>query len=218
MKTRSPVATISYNSVEFLRNKLIEFGNNGTISSWFFVRHFAENDEKKDHIHLWICPNKTIDTMEIQKQLEEPDSDPEKKPLKCIDFVKSNIDDAILYFAHYVPYLACKLQSRHFHYDFNMFVVSDEDWFEYQVNHALTGSDFAVKHQVLQKIQENTNTLSELISTGIVPLNLASQVAAYGQLLDNDRVFRAGRKTHTPKNGVTVTPDGIVGGGGVKLN
>lgn len=220
MKTRCTIATISYNTPEFLDMKLRELYDNHTISAYFWIRHLAEEDEKKDHIHLFIKPNKTIDTMDLQKEFEEIDS-LHDEPLKCIDFVNSKIDHAVLYFAHWKPYLQYIHQSRRYHYDWDCFHYSDEDWFCDIVYNAMHFSAFAEHNRLLSAINDNQFTLSELISTGTVPLNLASQVYAYSSLLDQDRVERGKRKTHTPKygeNGLQVTKDGIVGGGGVLID
>lgn len=166
-------------------------------------------------------PNKRLDTMRIQDFLKEPDLDPGKPDLGCIDFVSSKIDFAILYFAHYKPYLTYIHQKRIYHYDWGQFVTSDSLWFEDALYKALHFSKFADDNRMLSAIQDNEHSLSELISTGLVPLNLASQVYAYSNLLDNDRIQR-GKKRHRPvaygNNGYQVTSDGVVGGGGVIIN
>ena len=43
------------------------------ICDWYFVYHFAEIDERKDHIHLFIQPNTLLDTMDLQDFLREID-------------------------------------------------------------------------------------------------------------------------------------------------
>lgn len=223
MNTRCPIATISYNTESFLLNKLEELYRNETISAYFCIFHHAEEHQSKDHWHVWMMPNKTINTMRLQKMFEEivPGGDPDK-PLKCIDFCSSKIEHAILYFAHYKPYLLFIHQKRRFHYDWNMFHVSDEDWFRYQLENALHFSDFAEKSRLLSAITDNRTTLSELITTGVVPLQMSSQVLAYSNLLENDRVVRGKRhkkkETEYGDDGVMVTKDGLVGGGGVKLD
>lgn len=220
MKTRSPISTISYNTRPFLLNKLLELERNHVISAWFFIYHFAEADEAKDHFHVYIEPNGKLDTCELQYMFQEVcSSDPRVKPLGVIPFQSSKIDHAVLYFAHFRPYLSWKHQKRRYHYDFACFSASDCDWFEYIRNHALTASEFAERSQILNAVQDNTNSLANLISDGIVPLNMASSVLAYRTLIDGD-LDRGGRKTHTPKtgdNGVDVTPEGIIGGGGVLI-
>ena len=115
-----PIATISYNSDEFLQAKLDELMRNKVISAYFWVNHFAEEDERKNHKHLWLKPNRRIDTMELQQYFIEPFTDARLKPLGCIDFVSSKIDDALLYFAHWKSYLAYKHQSRRYHYDWSV--------------------------------------------------------------------------------------------------
>ena len=67
MRTSKTISTISYNTKDFLEFKLMELMDSGDISDWFFIQHFAEEDEKKDHIHLWVKSNITplIDFKEL---------------------------------------------------------------------------------------------------------------------------------------------------------
>ena len=116
MRTSKPISTISYNSVPFLQSKMDEFVRNHVISAWFFVKHRAEKDERKDHIHVYAVPNKMVDTMALQDALRELDPENPQKALGCIDFCSSNPDDASLYFAHNEEYLAWKGETREYHY------------------------------------------------------------------------------------------------------
>lgn len=197
MRTSKPIATISYNSQEFLVQKLDELMRNHKISDYMFINHYAEIDERKNHIHLWIKPNTLIDTMDIQKFLTELDINNPTKPLKCIDFRLSKTDDWILYCQHYAPYLATKNESREFHYSKDDFVYADEDTFEDNYYHAFKGSEWATRNQILQALNDGTVNPVDLVLNGSIPLNLASQLSAiehmktrYG-LLD-----RGGRANH----------------------
>ena len=71
MRTSKPIATISYNSETYLRDKLNELIKSHKISDYMFIKHKAESDERKDHIHLWIKPNTLLDTMDLQKHFTE---------------------------------------------------------------------------------------------------------------------------------------------------
>lgn len=195
MQTSKPISTISYNSIEFLEDKLNELVRNRTISAWFFMFHKAEKDERKDHFHVWMKPNKKLDTMALQDHFKEPVLG-SPKPLGCIDFDSSKIDDAVLYFAHYKPYLAWKGQSREFHYDWNEFHVSDADFMDNAIYHALHCSEFAERLRIMQAL-DSAPEPAKLISSGMIPLQMATQVRAYLQMQD-DELERNGRKTHTP--------------------
>ena len=105
MRTSKPIATISYNSQEFLVHQLELLIKNHKISDYIFINHFAEADEKKNHIHLWIKPNTLLDTMDLQKHFTELDPKNPTKPFKCIDFRISQVDDWILYNQHYAQSL-----------------------------------------------------------------------------------------------------------------
>ena len=193
MRTSKPISTISYNSPAFLEAKLNELVRNHVISDWMYIYHHAEADERKDHIHLYIQPNRLLDTMDLQQFFEERDiTNLEAKPLKCIDFRTSKSDDWILYSMHLEAYLAMKGQLREFHYKKTDFRFCDEDTFEDNFAHALRGSEFAQRQQTLEFLQGGTSPV-DLIQSGLVPLSMASSLNALDHLID-----RHGRTTHTP--------------------
>lgn len=179
MRTSKPIATISYNTQEFLLYKLQELINNHKISDYMFINHFAEEDESKNHIHLWLKPNTLIDTMDLQKHFMEIDSNNPNKPLKCIDFRYSNIDDWILYSQHYNAYLASKGESREYHYTQDDFVYYDQDTFEYNYNHAFKGSEWAKRNQILEALTKGTNNPINLILNGTIPISMSTQLSSF---------------------------------------
>ena len=99
MKTIKPVATVTWNSDYFLINKLNELVDSHIILFWFYVKHFAESDEKKEHIHLYIEPDIRIDTNDLRSQFEElPPKDSENKDIiRPLPFTVSKFDTAYLY-------------------------------------------------------------------------------------------------------------------------
>ena len=108
-----------------------------------------------------------------------------KKPLKCIDFVSSKVDDWILYSQHYEPYLKMKGEVKEYHYLKSDFHYYDEDTFEELYNHALKGSEFAKKYQVLRAIADNKANPIELILNGTVGLNMATNLKAVDSMMKN---------------------------------
>lgn len=196
MKTRKSCSTISYNTPEFLYDNLCQLMNEHKISNFMFIQHYAEEDEKKDHIHLFIQPNTLIDTMDLQDILKEPDPDKPDKLLKCLDFRVSKIDDWLLYNMHFEPYLASKLESRKFHYETTDFVYADYDLFLNDIHHAMRGSDWAQKNQLLLTLAEGELKGYELIEKGVVPLSLATAISSYQYMKENsgftNRGFHSG--------------------------
>jgi len=196
MRTSKPISTISYNSIEFLTAKLEELKRNHVISDYMFIFHHHESDERKDHIHLWILPNKLVDTMELQEFLQELDFKHPDKPLGCIPFRVSKVDDWLLYTEHFEPYLKFIGQSREYHYVRSDFHFADEDSFEDMYNHAHKGSEFAQRYQILQQLQSDAMNPTDLIYNGTLPLNMATSLNALYSL--GQKVGRNGRSTHTP--------------------
>lgn len=204
MRTSKEIGTISYNTEAYLYDRLQELLRNKVISDYMYIPHIPEKDEGKPHIHLWIKPNKLLDTMDLQEYFEEHDPS-SSKPLKCIDFRPSKTDDWILYNQHYEPYLSYKGEDREFYYSKSDFRYADVDQFEHLYNHAFKGSDFARRYQILKKLQDDTFSGYDMIASGMIPLNMAGNVNAFEQLRRGS-LFRNGRKTHTPK----VDEDGVI--------
>lgn len=129
MKTSKPFSTISYNSKDFLEIKLNELVERQVISFYVFIEHYAEEDEKRKHIHLIIFPNGQYQTDALKDYLSEPDfSDLTKKPLGIMPCQSSKWGDWYLYACHDVSYLTSKNQSRHYHYLETDFVSPDADY------------------------------------------------------------------------------------------
>lgn len=196
MRTSKPIATISYNTPEFLYHQLLSLIENHKISDFMFISHFAEVDEKKNHIHLWIKPNTLLDTMDLQKFFNEFDPKNPTKPLKCIDFRPSNVDDWILYSQHYKPYLASKGESREYAYIKDDFIYYDEDTFDDLYNHAFKGSEWAQRNQILEALAQGQNNPISLILNGTVPLNMASQLNSFKYMQTHYGLNRGNHDNH----------------------
>lgn len=196
MRTSKPIATISYNSQDFLVHQLDELIKNHKICDYMFINHFAEEDEKKNHIHLWIKPNTLLDTMDLQKHFTEINPSNPTKPFKCIDFRLSQVDDWILYNQHYEPYLASKGESRKFHYTRDDFVYNDEDTFDDLYNHAFKGSDWAKRNQILEALAQGQMNPTQLILNGTVPLNMASQLNSFKYMQTHYGLDRGSHLNH----------------------
>ena len=128
MRTSKPIATISFNTLSFLEQKLTELTKAGKLSFWAFISHLPEDDEagNKSHCHLYIEPSKMIQTDDLRAEFKEFDPT-NPKPLGCISFRSSKFDDWYMYGLHDEKYLASKGESRRYHYRHDDFRTSDED-------------------------------------------------------------------------------------------
>lgn len=203
MRTSKPISTISYNTENYLKGKLEELKKNRTISDYMYILHFAEEDESKNHTHVFIEPNKMLDTMALQENFREIDPKDNTKLLGCINFHSSKVDDWILYSMHFEPYLVSKGQSRKYHYKQDDFRFADELTFEALFNHAMYQSDWALNNQRVQWIKNRLTNPEDLLFNGSVPLQQAGQLLAVKRLL----LDRNGRTTHTP---IEVDEDGVI--------
>ena len=102
MRTTKPFSTISYNTAEFLKEKLERLVLERVISFYSYIEHYPEEDEKKKHKHLLIIPNGQINTDELTDILNEIDmAHPLEKPLGVLPWRSSKFDDWYLYSVRY---------------------------------------------------------------------------------------------------------------------
>ena len=80
MKTSKPIATISYNSENFLREKIYEWKRCGFIEYGMWILHQPDVDGDKPHYHVYLQPAKLIQTEELI--LRSKELDPNWKPLE----------------------------------------------------------------------------------------------------------------------------------------
>ena len=111
MKTARPFSTISYNTPERLKQVLDDQMRRGTIRFYAFIHHFAEEDEKSAHYHVYVEPDGQIDTNQFSNLfLELVKGDP--SPRRWRPCQSSKFDDWYLYSIHDQEYLECKGQNR----------------------------------------------------------------------------------------------------------
>ena len=104
--TSKPISTISYNTLPFLKEKLNDWIDQHLIQSYAYIFHKGE-DGDKDHIHLRIVPNKSLDPMNLSEDLREYELGKDK-PLGVRDWRPSKEEDWILYVVHDPDYMKIK--------------------------------------------------------------------------------------------------------------
>lgn len=195
MKTRLPISTISFNTESFLKGKLRELQRNHFIDFWAYVKHVPEKDESKEHFHVWIYPNITVNTGELEEEFKEIDPH-NSKPKRCMPFRQSQsknklsggIDDWILYSIHDIAYLASKGQSREFHYQFSDVVSSDPDALaEYCRN-----IDYRAisEYQQMEMYQNSGLKLSEFLYERQPPIQQVGAFRIAWKALEDGKVVR----------------------------
>ncbi len=185
MRTSKAFATISYNTKDFLIEKLDELIKSRIIDFYAFIEHLPEEDETKKHKHLYVVPAKQLDTFNLQDALKEIDKNNlSGKPLGCIVCRSSKFADWYLYGLHDVGYLASKGQTRKYHYIKTDFIVSDFDYFNEQI-HLIDFSKLNRVEMLITAVRRG-ESFDDLIKRGQVPVQLINQyekmfyILAYG--------------------------------------
>lgn len=194
MRTSRPIATISYNTADYLNAVLGELTRKRAITFWAWVEHYPEDDETKAHKHLYIVPNGQIDTDSLREQFVQVDlTNPTLKPLGTLNFRPSKFVDWYLYALHDSTYLETKGQARRYHYTLDDVVTSDHDELVEEI-HMMDLSKIN-RSLILKTAAESGLPFAELLAKGQIPLQ---QTPAYRMAYDAIQAFtfRNGREGH----------------------
>lgn len=194
MRTSKPFSTISYNTENFLNLRLCDLIQRRQIDFFAWVQHYPEEDETKEHKHLYIVPNGRVDTNQVLDYLLEHDPKHPDKPFKCIQPHSSKFADWYLYALHDATYLASKGQARKYHYTIADVHTSDSDYLleeVHTIDFAKLNRFAALRDAALQGVP-----FEKLLMGGGIPIQ---QTYAYKQAYDlmaNCRTDRADRDGH----------------------
>ena len=169
MITSRWLSTICWNSIPYLKDKLDNMLSRNIISFYYFIYHYKEDDEKKDHIHLFLIPNVKINT-DTYLRVELEEIDPNKKEMiRPLPFRPvSKFADKYLYDLHDENYLRSKFEERKYHYKKEDFVVSDEQYF----NELIHEIDYS-KYTGVLKFKEAVKrgwSFEDCSANGLVPI------------------------------------------------
>lgn len=191
---------------DILKARLDDLVKKNKIVFYAFMRHLKEEDETKDHDHLWIKPNGRIDTDQLRDELEFINMENIELPFRCLPFDYSKFKDWYLYALHDKAYLLSKGQSRKYHYKNEEFVVSDPEYFN-ELIHQVDFSKFKTQQEVIDAAK-NQVPFAELAASGKIP---AQQFAGYQMLYETvlNNELRRISQTHDnvdPETGEVVEP------------
>lgn len=192
MRTRKPISTISFNTKNFLINKLDELYESKIIQFYSVVFHLPEDDEagKKDHYHVYIEPAKLVDTCLLRDEFKEFDPEKPGKPLGVLIFNNSTFPDWYLYGIHDPAYLATKGQSRRYHYSFNDMIVPDQSDLLYKVK--MIDMLKLTPYRKMIEAQQNGLSWNEFFKLSSVPIQ---QLGLY------ERAWYLLKDSYTERNG-----------------
>lgn len=162
MATKCPISTISYNTEAFLKEKLDQWVSAHLIQCYMYIKHKGE-DGDKDHIHLRVEPNKSLDPMFLSDQLLEYQKGHEK-PLGVRPWRNSKEEDWYLYSVHDDAYLSLKYgggyKGEKLPYEYTDIIVSEN----YDLESAWIRAKIALKH--------SSPSIAKAIKDGEKPIDL----------------------------------------------
>lgn len=187
MKTSKPLSTISYNTEKFLFSKLNDLIRAKQITCWFAVKHQPEEDEKKEHWHLYIEPHTSVSTIDLDDEFIEFCKGNRKKPLKCIDWHNSKFDDWYLYSLHDYDYLASHMLVKKYHYSIDDFICSDRDLLEHRHFEVYHESKVFQDNRFLNYLR-NGGSVTNLCRSGFISPSRAFQYLSFSRLYNGDMI------------------------------
>lgn len=194
MKTSKPFSTISYNTEPFLTCKLNELVQRNVFEWWCGIKHFAEEDETKDHWHIFIKPNGQYQTDQLKEYMNEFDSTHPDKPLSILPIASSKWDDWYLYACHDKAYLLSKGQTRKYHYENSDFKTSDSDYLIH-MSHMVNRAAYRKTQDLIDKIMCGQDIVS-ILASGQIPLPQVSQAIRLYDFLATGLTYRADKDGH----------------------
>lgn len=166
--------------------KLDTLMSSNDLMFYTFVHHFKEEDEKKDHIHVYMVPDGKLDTTQLTNELTEFDMT-NVKPIKPLPYRSSKFDEWWLYNTHNVAYLASKGQTRKYHYSFDDFVSSNSDYL-LELVHQIDMSKIN-RIELLKSAVENGLSFDSLVSSGQIPVQLINQYMKVYQIISRTKDY-----------------------------
>lgn len=185
--TRKPFAFVAWNSPNFLFNSLNEMVKHDQISFYSVIQHRPEPADdlvkkgEKEHFHVYCEPVDTLFLSEVKSELSEIQPEGINRPARI---QKSAFDPWFVYCLHDEQYLLSIGQSRHFHYDVEDFINSDNDVFYEYVRNVNWNKFHKSNNKVrllVERVARDGGSWVDVLDSGIIPIN---QYLAYRQMFD----------------------------------
>lgn len=182
MRTTKPFSTIWFGSEEFLKLQLDGLIKRGKMQFYCYIKHHKEEDEKKDHIHVYMEPDGQLDTHQLTELLTEyvPDNN---KPVRPSKYNPSKFGDWYLYDTHNVAYLASKGQKRKYHYSRDDVIASDDDVLTEMI-HTIDLSKLNTM-EMIRNAAVNGIPFESLVLQGQVPIQQINQYRTAYEMIQN---------------------------------
>ena len=189
MRTSKPISTISYNSEQFLKQKINDWKKAGIIEFGMWIRHEPESDEKKAHYHVFLKPAQLLQTVFLEEDSIEIDPLNPDKPFKMISFRVSKESDWVLYSIHEKGYLQEKGLTRDIHYDVADIECTCEETLTDILSHLSDDRKGRLETKILDCINKDMGW-QQIVRSGLIPIRQISAARLYySALTGQDQVI-----------------------------
>lgn len=185
MKSKKTISFISWNTIPFLYKTLDSLYNEQIVQYFITIEHKAEEDEKKDHSHVILFPNVSIDYMDLKIRFCEPQLHG-LQPLGISfrpQYVGKDCEyDWLLYNLHDPNYIRSKYKEmKKYSYKPDDFYSPDINTLEDMIYQAYHTTDF-YKDKVINDLLKNGVSPTKLIDNGYIPIKDACSYHHYFQM------------------------------------
>lgn len=181
-----------------MRETLTRLVKNHVISWGCYINHKAEEDETKDHKHLYVIPSRMTQTDELKELFRELDPENISKPLGVMPWMSSKFDDWYLYSIHDAQYLASKFQKREYQYARSEMWSTDDDFLDEQIKSIRMVRVNTITR--IMELQKSGWTWTQYFASGAVPIQQFKQYSEAWQavydFLHTPGVARNGHPGH----------------------
>lgn len=164
--TTKTISTISYNSDDFLKDKLEQLIKAKKIAYYVYIHHMPESDETKEHIHLLIEPYGKMDLPDLVEEFNEIDVDKPGLFLGVKPFrVTQDFGDWYFYVLHDTDYLISKGLKKEFCYSQNDMFTNDVDVLN-ELVHRIDFRKFKKESEIIKALKNGSNKY-DLLKSGL---------------------------------------------------
>lgn len=163
MASKKPLATIAYDE-NVLVNVLLKLLNDHTIRFFAYIRHHGEgagDSEGKEHFHVYVEPNKLVDTMEFRENF-----DTDEGLHTTLLWRDSKLTDWFWYVLHDENYLTSKGLKRQYHYSLSDITASEPEELERILNESEVPECVRLRNALQQRMDFTTMYENGIIRPG----------------------------------------------------
>lgn len=196
------MSSVSYCSERYTKSVFDDLVASGWVEEYFFIRHKAEEGEKKDHLHVFWLPlgknHRGVDYREKFHQLVDDDGSVLEKPLGMMPVQSSVFGHWLLYSLHDRDYLMSKGEVRRYTYSLDDVRCRDRDvlerlWYTVGLHYSEYVRKTTIDVHFINQLFAQGYTVYDILDKGLCPGYAVHQLKSLESVYAEQQV-RIGRQ------------------------